>query len=602
MSTAHRLRRTAIPALLVVAFALGGVVATATPASAATITVTTEADSYPLPPSGSLRAAIYNSSPGDEIVFDPSITEINVVSPIEIEHGVTITGAGSSRLTILGGLSFLPKIAHQDFSVSGVTFKDNGNSQWSMFITGAVYKYPRDVSLHDVIVEGYSQSGVLVALMDGSLQVTDSVFRDNTTGSSGGGGMVAATIQGDVSIRDTVFDSNTAPWKGGGLSLQNVHGTTALERVTFANNSAGTLGGGLAFEVLDDLTIVDSTFRDNIVTAGDGGGIGSPDVTGNVTITGSSFIGNSTTGGELAGSALFAGEVSGVLALHNTSVMGNISNDASSGFGVAVGMETLESGAHVLISGSTFADNANVGGGDMVGAGSVGVGVVEEGATVDVWNSTFREATDESLSIAVLIGGSEGDITVSHSTLESFIGILALFTGDPNDPDPLPGTFLIENSILSRAAVLPEGEDIPNLITIAGAFDISHNLFTGYNETELYNDLGGNQFRVDPLLGPLQDNGGPTLTMMPRAGSPAIDAGTPGAVTPEFDQRGVGFDRVLAGRVDVGAVETPAILPATGQTIPVWIPIVGGVLLVGGLGAVVATAVRGRGGRKPPTE
>ena len=48
----------------------------------------------------------------------------------------------------------------------------------------------------------------------------------------------------------------------------------------------------------------------------------------------------------------------------------------------------------------------------------------------------------------------------------------------------------------------------------------------------------GDQPNTDPLLGPLADNGGPTLTHLPGAGSPAIDAAGAGAC-PGTDQRGV---------------------------------------------------------------
>ena len=40
---------------------------------------------------------------------------------------------------------------------------------------------------------------------------------------------------------------------------------------------------------------------------------------------------------------------------------------------------------------------------------------------------------------------------------------------------------------------------------------------------------------ADPALGPLQDNGGPTKTMLPGPGSPAIGKGTG---CPQIDQRG----------------------------------------------------------------
>ena len=84
-------------------------------------------------------------------------------------------------------------------------------------------------------------------------------------------------------------------------------------------------------------------------------------------------------------------------------------------------------------------------------------------------------------------------------------------------------------------------------------------------------DNGGNLIGtaaapVDPLLGPLADNGGPTLTHALMPGSPALDAGDPAAVAgmngvPEFDQRGAPFTRVYdvdgvgGPRIDIGAYE-----------------------------------------------
>lgn len=57
---------------------------------------------------------------------------------------------------------------------------------------------------------------------------------------------------------------------------------------------------------------------------------------------------------------------------------------------------------------------------------------------------------------------------------------------------------------------------------------------------------------VDPLLGPLQDNGGPTDTHLPMAGSPAIDAGDASSA-PSRDQRGV--RRPQGAAADIGSVE-----------------------------------------------
>jgi hypothetical protein len=65
---------------------------------------------------------------------------------------------------------------------------------------------------------------------------------------------------------------------------------------------------------------------------------------------------------------------------------------------------------------------------------------------------------------------------------------------------------------------------------------------------------------IDPMLGPLADNGGPTETHALLPGSPAINRGDLNAEAgvggvPLFDQRGNGFDRVFSGRIDIGAFE-----------------------------------------------
>jgi len=105
---------------------------------------------------------------------------------------------------------------------------------------------------------------------------------------------------------------------------------------------------------------------------------------------------------------------------------------------------------------------------------------------------------------------------------------------------------------------------ISNTILNAGA--LGANIFNsggtvtsdGYN---LSSDDGagylngpGDQINTDPLLGPLQDNGGPTLTHALLLGSPAIDAGDPNFSPPPFnDQRGC--PRVINGRIDIGSFE-----------------------------------------------
>jgi hypothetical protein len=76
--------------------------------------------------------------------------------------------------------------------------------------------------------------------------------------------------------------------------------------------------------------------------------------------------------------------------------------------------------------------------------------------------------------------------------------------------------------------------------------------------------FGPGRDNVDPLLGPLADNGGPTRTHLPGPGSPAIDGGTTSGC-PATDQRGAA--RPGGVSCDVGAVEADATVPTTTTTI-----------------------------------
>ncbi|MEZ6072922.1 MAG: choice-of-anchor Q domain-containing protein [Pirellulales bacterium] len=80
----------------------------------------------------------------------------------------------------------------------------------------------------------------------------------------------------------------------------------------------------------------------------------------------------------------------------------------------------------------------------------------------------------------------------------------------------------------------------------------------------------GNLLDVDPLLGPLADNGGPTMTHALLPGSPAIDAGDPAFVGPPYaDQRGyyrvVDGDGDMTARIDMGAFEYASVAPLPGD-------------------------------------
>jgi hypothetical protein len=59
---------------------------------------------------------------------------------------------------------------------------------------------------------------------------------------------------------------------------------------------------------------------------------------------------------------------------------------------------------------------------------------------------------------------------------------------------------------------------------------------------------------INPLLGPLQNNGGPTMTMVLLAGSPAIGQAN-SALAPTTDQRGVTRLDLPGELTDIGAFE-----------------------------------------------
>jgi len=64
----------------------------------------------------------------------------------------------------------------------------------------------------------------------------------------------------------------------------------------------------------------------------------------------------------------------------------------------------------------------------------------------------------------------------------------------------------------------------------------------------------------DPVLGALANNGGPTETLLPLAGSPLLDAIPPAVCGASVDQRGV--TRPQGTGCDVGAVEVEVAAPA----------------------------------------
>ncbi len=124
-----------------------------------------------------------------------------------------------------------------------------------------------------------------------------------------------------------------------------------------------------------------------------------------------------------------------------------------------------------------------------------------------------------------------------------------------NAADVSCGGLSIAGSTDSQSTIIAN-----NLGSGGSADDVCGNgTLSGANNVIVASTLAvpGDTISADPMLDPLADNGGATLTHALHAGSPAIDAGN-NASALDFDQRGSGFARVSGAAADIGAFEVQA--------------------------------------------
>ena len=106
----------------------------------------------------------------------------------------------------------------------------------------------------------------------------------------------------------------------------------------------------------------------------------------------------------------------------------------------------------------------------------------------------------------------------------------------------------IDNSIIANGTA-PANPDMRT-----GAANVTMNYSLIKDPTGATFAGANNITGVDPQLGALANNGGPTLTHLPALTSPVLNAGNLAFVAPpSTDQRG--FARVVGGRIDMGSVE-----------------------------------------------
>jgi predicted outer membrane repeat protein len=240
-----------------------------------------------------------------------------------------------------------------------------------------------------------------------------------------------------------------------------------------------------------------------------------------------------------------------VLTLSDCIVSGN-----SATYGGGIFNEGFSGSATVTSNSCTFSGNSATDGGGIYSVGFSG------NAMVTLNNTTFS-GNSAPFGGGISNSGFSGNaaVTLNNST---FSGNSASYGGGIyNDGTSGSATIDLTHTILSAGA---SGQNIYNsnggTVTSQG-----YNLSSDAGVTNVGGSTGalaatGDQINTNPLLGALQDNGGPTFTHAPLQGSPAIDAGDPNFTPPPYyDQRGPGYNRVADRRIDIGAFEVQIVIP-----------------------------------------
>ncbi|QDV53622.1 choice-of-anchor Q domain-containing protein [Gimesia fumaroli] len=513
-----------------------------------------------------LREAIEiaNSTPeDDQIVFSSSLANQTIVlsSEILISSSMTITGLGAELLTISGNNS--TRIFRIDDSnaetdlivgLSGLSlingFSNNGGAILNfenLTVSDSVLS-GNDVRVVQFVSETLNNGGA-ISNNDGTLTVLNSTFTDNFAFSGGG----IYSSGGSLTVTGSEFNHNSATSRSGGGLFQS-DGNLTVHQSQFLENS-GKNGAGIAFEVnatqnepqpVWTMNVTNSTFIGN--TGGTGGGIhfDSPSKTLDqlAFVTDCTFTQNVTV---YDGAGIFFN--SGQAVIERCDFTENISDRTGGGIG--------NEWATLMVKESSFTGNSA----RLYGGGIANGGFFEQegGGDVTIINCTIAE------NVCASAGGGfftySGTVNIINSTLS---GNYATQTGGAIYTRwERPSVVNIYNSTLTGNSAKYGG----GISSHSNPFTITNSIVAGNSSHQSPDQNNGwmtfqnsiVQDEIDGLLDPvLRDNGGHTKTHALLLGSAAIDAGDNEAVASaeiEFDQRGIGYDRIVGGAVDIGAYE-----------------------------------------------
>lgn len=515
-------------------------------------TLVDEADGSIVDGDISLRDAIAVATAGETIDFSVTGTINLTLGQITIDKDLTIAGPGLSQLSINAGAnSRIFNIndgnagAVQNVTLSGLTLQ---NARTTTVASGGALTVRENLTIQDSILTGNvaQSAGGAIRQFDGSLTIVNSEITNNDADRYSGGG-IAFTGSGDLMISGSVISGNDANAMfalspGGGAVIFDSTGTLTVANSTIDGNTAVASGGGVSVVNAAAVNISGSTISGNTASAtdADGGGIYF-DNAGSLTIDSSTISGNTA---ERDGGGVFARNASSV-SITDTTISGNDVN-AANGDGAGVFLQDTSSTiTRSTVSGNTAADD---GGGVYVFSGSA-----------EIINSTIsgNRANDDGAGVMSVSGGA---IVLRHSTVTNNTADANLSGGGIGGGGRTTGTITLDHTIFAGNSDDGSNPDV------AGTAAMSFSLL-GDNTGAVVTDNGGNQIGtggaiVDPLLGPLEKQGGVTATHALLSGSPAIDAGDSGIVgAPTFDQRDNPFIRIFddpsaaGAAIDLGAYE-----------------------------------------------
>lgn len=200
-------------------------------------------------------------------------------------------------------------------------------------------------------------------------------------------------------------------------------------------------------------------------------------------------------------------------------------------------------------------------------APGVAGGIYAFNSNVKIVNSTFYQNTSFDRG-GVSIDTSTFEMTnctIANNSVLNNCGGLYLFTDTEQ-------TFVVQNTIIANNTAVTNYPDvqIEGIVVLSNS---GYNLI-GIDDNGFFingvdgNIVGSTATPVNPMFGPFQNNGGPTSTLALLTSSPAINKGNNlWVIGILYDQRGIGYQRIAHGIVDIGAFENQGAICYSGDSL-----------------------------------